>query len=95
MGIGQMVTDEESVTIETFPINTLSACAILFFAKPLLCSFMTSAENLGWSGCYIFTKADAEQLKQNKRSNNHPLQRSMNFPPCGYQFSNFSYCKLA
>lgn len=95
MGIGQMVTDEESVTIETFPVNTLSACGILFFAKPLLHSFMTSAENLGRSGCYLFTKADAEQLKQNKRSSNNPLQRSMNFPPCGYQFSKFFYCKLA
>lgn len=41
----------------------------LFFEKPLLPSFMTSAKNLGQNRCYVFTKAGAvSETKQKAKA---------------------------
>lgn len=93
MGIGQMVTDRESVTIETLLITTLSECAIFSFAKPLLHSFRTSAENLGQSRSYPSTKADAECLSKMKGQGITLCKEVRTCPRVDINFPNYFYCK--
>lgn len=89
MGIGQIVTDKESVTTETLSINILSECAIFFFEKPLLPSFMTSAKNLGQNRCYVFTKAGAVSEAKQKAKALALCKGTRTSPTVDANFSNY------